>query len=89
MGAKSQALLKRARAVEVLTFLAVVLVSPASMIFLAPSGVSPQDWLGTWQRYVAVFILLATALAVFGFAVSTHYRLKADRLEVYPGTPSG
>jgi hypothetical protein len=78
--AKGPALLKKARLVDVLTFLAVILVTPASVIFLIPFGVSPQDWFSTWQRYVALFILLAMGLAVFGFAVSTDYKLEADRL---------
>jgi len=79
--AKGRALLKKARLVDVLTFLAVILATPASVIFLVPFGVSPQDWFGTWQRYVVLFILLAMGLAVFGFAVSTDYKLEADRLE--------
>ena len=89
MGGKGQALMKRARAVDVLTLLAVILVSPASVIFLIPFGVTLQDWFGTWQRYVALFIILAMALAVLGFAASTHYKLEADRPEAYAGTPSG
>jgi len=88
LGVKGQALLKRARVVDVLTFLAVILVSPASVLFLIPFGVTYQDWFSTWQRYVAVYILLAMALAAFGFAVSTDYKLDADR-EIYAGTPSG
>jgi len=88
LGAKGQALLKRARTVDVLTFLAIILVSPASVIFLIPFGVTYQDWFSTWQRYVAMFILLAMALAALGFTGSTHYKLEADR-EIYAGTPSG
>ena len=81
MEAEGRALLKRARLVEVLTFLAVILSTPASVILLVPFGVSQQGWFNTWQRYVVLFILLAMGLAVIGFAVSTGYRLEADRLE--------
>ena len=80
MEGNGQGALRKARVVEVLTFLAVILVTPVSMIFAIPFGVSPYDWFSTWQRYVVLFILLAMGLAVLGFAVSTDYRLEADRL---------
>ncbi len=81
MEARGPALLKKARAIDVLTFLAIIFISPASAIFLVPFGVAPQDWFATWQRYVVVFILLAMALAASGFAMSINYKLEADSLE--------
>jgi hypothetical protein len=80
MEAKGQTVLRKARVVEGLTFLAVILVSPASVIFAIPFGVSPQDWLNACQRYVFLFILLEIGLSVVGFGVSTSYRLEVDRL---------
>jgi drug/metabolite transporter (DMT)-like permease len=80
MDEKSQAL-RKARMVEALTFLAVVLVTPVSMIFAIPFGVSSQDWINTWQRYVFLLILLAMGLSLLGFGISTNYRLAADRIE--------
>jgi drug/metabolite transporter (DMT)-like permease len=81
MEGNGQGLLRKARVVEVLTFLAVILVTPVSMIFAIPFGVSPQDWVNAWQEYVFLLILLAIGLSVVGFGVSTNYRLEADRLE--------
>jgi drug/metabolite transporter (DMT)-like permease len=80
MEAKGRALQGKARAVEVLTFLAVILVTPLSMIFAIPFGVSPQDWIDGWQRYVFLLILLAVGLSLAGFGFSTRYRVEADRV---------
>jgi len=80
MEGNGQALLRKAKAAEVLTFLAVILITPVSMIFAVPFGVSPQAWVDSWDRYVFPLILLAVALSVVGFGVSTNYRLEADRL---------
>ena len=81
MEKNGQALLRKARVAEVLTFLAVILVTPVSMVFAIPFGASPQAWVSAWQRYVFLLILLAIGLAVVGFGVSTNYRLEADRLQ--------
>ncbi len=71
--------MKRARTVEVLTFVAVVLVSPASAVFGLPFGIAPGDWFNTWQRYVFFFIIIAMAIAFLGFGLSTEYRVKAGK----------
>jgi len=81
MEKNGQALLRNARVAEVLTFLAVILVTPVSMVFAIPFGVSAQAWVNAWQRYVFLLILLAIGLSVVGFGVSTNYRLEADRLQ--------
>jgi len=72
-------LLWKARLVDALTFLAVILISPASVVLAFPLGVDPQAWLATWSTYVALLIVLAMALGVVGFSVSFGYRLEADR----------
>ena len=81
MEGNGRALLRKARVVEALTFLAVILATPVSMIFAFPLGVSPQDWVNAWDKYVFLLILLAIGLSVVGFGLSTNYRLEADRLE--------
>jgi cytochrome c biogenesis protein CcdA len=72
-------LVTRARLVDALTFLAVVLVSPASVVLSYPLGVMPQVWVEVWLRYVAVFIVLAFGLAMLGFGASNRYWLEAHR----------
>lgn len=72
-------LLRKARIIDVLTFLAVILVSPASVVLSFPLGVMPQVWVAVWLRYVVLFILLAIGLALFGFDASNRYRLDADK----------
>ncbi len=69
----------KARTIDALTFLAVILISPASVIMAFPLGVDPQAWLAAWSSYVALLIVLAMALSVIGFSVSFGYRLEADR----------
>jgi drug/metabolite transporter (DMT)-like permease len=80
----NRGLVRKARAIEMLTFLAVILITPVSMIFAIPFGVSPQDWVNAWDKYVFLLILLAIGLSVVGFGVSTNYRLEADKLEKGP-----
>lgn len=84
MEAKLKAQLRKARIVEVLTFLAVILVTPVSMIFAIPFGASPQGWVDAWDRYVFLLILLAIGLSVVGFGISTNYRLEAEKLRKSP-----
>jgi len=85
MGAEAKALLTKARVVEVLTFLVVILATPVSMIFAIPFGASPQGWVDSWDRYVFLLILLAIGLSIVGFGISTNYRLQAERLEKRSG----
>jgi drug/metabolite transporter (DMT)-like permease len=81
MEGKGRALIRKARVVEMLTFLVVILITPVSMVFVIPFGVSPQDWVNAWDKYVFLLILLAIGLSVVGFGLSTNYRLEADRIE--------
>ncbi len=71
---------RRAKVIDVLTFLAVVLISPASVVFSIPLGVAPEVWLDVWTTYVIAIILVAMGIGVLGFGISTHYKLQADRL---------
>lgn len=71
--------MRKARLVDALTILAVVLLSPASVVLAPLLGVDPQVWLAMCLRYVAVFIILAVVLAILGFDLSNRYRLEAER----------
>jgi len=81
MVAEGKSVLTKARVVELLTFLAVILITPVSMIVAVPFGASPQGWVDSWDRYVFLLILLAIGLSVVGFGVSTDYRLRAEKLQ--------
>jgi len=73
-------LLRRSRVLTVLTFVAVILISPVSFILGLPLGISPHDWLTTWTHYTVVFITVAFFIALFGFEGALDSRLKADRI---------
>jgi len=73
-------LLRRSRLLTVLTFVAVILISPVSFILGLPLGISPHDWLTTWTHYTVVFITVAFFIALFGFEGALDSRLKADRI---------
>jgi hypothetical protein len=79
-----QRLIRRSRILQVLTFVAVVLISPVSFILGLPFGVSPPDWLATWTHWTVVFITLAFFIAVFGFEGALDSRLRADRISKTP-----
>ena len=71
---------RTSRALEVLTVVLVVLVSPLSFLVGLVFGISPETWLATWQTYVFIFIILAILIAVTGFAGALHYRVKAQAI---------
>jgi hypothetical protein len=77
-------LLKKARAIDAVTFVAVILVSPASVVFSYLFGVTPDSWVRGWVTYVFFFILVALGISVLGFSFSTDFRLKADGLARNP-----
>ena len=77
-------LLRKAQLIDALTFLAVILVSPASVVLSFSLGVTPQVWVAVWLRYVVLFILLAIGLATLGFDTSNRYRLEVDRQSARP-----
>ena len=65
---------------QVLTFVAVILVSPVSFVLGLPLGVSPHDWLTTWTHYTVIFITVAFFIALFGFEGALSSQLEADRI---------
>jgi len=71
--------IRRARIWEVITFVAVILISPVSFVLGLPLGISPHDWLASWTHWTVVFITLAFFVALLGFETSLSYRLKAKR----------
>ena len=71
-------LMRKARLVDALTFLAVITVSPASVLLSYAFGVVPQVWVEVWLRYVVFFIILAIVVAIVGLGFSNHYWLKAN-----------
>ena len=73
-------LIRRARTWEVITFVAVVLISPVSFVLGFPFGITPHDWLATWTHWTVVFIAVAFFIALLGFETALSYRLKAGRI---------
>jgi len=73
-------LIRRSRVLTVLTFVAVILISPVSFVLGLPLGISPHDWLTTWTHWTVVFITVAFFVALFGFEGALQSRLKADRI---------
>jgi len=72
--------IRTARIWEVITFMAVIIISPVSFILGLPLGIAPHDWLASWTHWTVVFITLAFFIALFGFETSLSYRLKAKRI---------
>ena len=75
-----QRLIWRSHALTVLTFVAVILISPVSFILGLPLGIAPHDWLTTWTHWTVVFITAAFFIALFGFGGALDSQLKADRI---------
>jgi len=73
-------LIRRSHTLTVLTFVAVILISPVSFIFGLPLGIAPHDWLATWTHWTVVFITVAIFVAIFGFGGALDSQLKADRI---------
>jgi hypothetical protein len=73
-------LIRRSRVLTVLTFVAVILISPVSFILGLPFGITPHDWLATWTHWTVVFITVAFFVALFGFEGALDSRLKAERI---------
>jgi len=72
---------RQARMWEVITFVAVVLISPASFILGLPLGIAPQDWLATWTHWTVVFITVALIATLLGFETALSHRLKARHIQ--------
>ena len=75
-----QMLIRRSNVLTVLTFVAVILISPVSFILGLPLGIAPHDWLTTWTHWTVVFITVAFFIALFGFGGALDSQLKADRI---------
>ena len=75
-----QRLIRRSNVLTVLTFVAVILISPVSFILGLPMGIAPHDWLMTWTHWTVVFITVAFFIALFGFGGALDSQLKADRI---------
>ena len=73
-------LIRRSRILTILTFVAVILISPISFVLGLPFGIAPHDWLSTWTHWTVVFITIAFFVAIFGFEGALNSRLKADRI---------
>ncbi|HXW95669.1 MAG TPA: hypothetical protein VEJ19_08180 [Nitrososphaerales archaeon] len=73
-------LILRSHALTVLTFAAVILISPVSFVLGLPLGISPHSWLTTWTHWTVVLITAAFFVALFGFEGALDSRLKADRI---------
>ena len=73
-------LIRRSQTLTVLTFVAVILISPVSFILGLPLGIAPHDWLTTWTHWTVVFITVAFFVALFGFGGALDSQLKADRI---------
>ncbi|HYA56485.1 MAG TPA: hypothetical protein VED22_06790 [Nitrososphaerales archaeon] len=79
-------LIRRSHVLTILTFVAVVLISPVSFVLGLPLGISPHDWLTTWTHYTVIFITVAFFIALFGFEGALASRLKADRVSKAPSS---
>ena len=73
-------LTRRSHVLTVLTFVAIILISPVSFILGLPLGIAPHDWLTTWTHWTVVFIAVAFFVALFGFGGALDSQLKADRI---------
>jgi len=73
-------LIRRSNVLSILTFAAVILISPVSFILGIPFGIAPHDWLATWTHWTVVFIALAFFVTLFGFEGALASRLKANRV---------
>jgi len=79
-GDEVRRLIRRSNVLTVLTFVAVILISPVSFILGLPLGIAPHDWLTTWTHWTVVFITVAFFVALFGFGGALDSQLKADRI---------
>jgi hypothetical protein len=64
---------------EIATAVIVMLLSPASVVFVLAIGISPEAWRMICLRYVAFIHHPAILVALAGFDVVASYWLRAER----------
>ncbi len=69
---------------EALTLVAVILVSPASLVLGLPFGISPSDWLASWTHWTVVFITVAFLVSLAGFEAALADKVRAGRAKSLP-----
>jgi hypothetical protein len=67
---------RTALALEILTFVLVILVSPVSFVFSLPFRIAPETWLMLWLKYVFIFVILAIGITSVGFGAASSYRAR-------------
>jgi hypothetical protein len=70
-------LARDARALEILTAVLVILVSPVSFVVSLPFHVAPETWLRLWLKYVFIFVILAVGITTAGLGAASSYRVRA------------
>jgi hypothetical protein len=78
---KMRRLMRESRLWEIVTFVIVIIVSPASFVLGLPLGITPAVWLAFWLHWTAVFIVFAIIIALLGFDKSLSCSLRAERIE--------
>jgi len=73
----SSRLARTARALEILTAVLVILVSPVSLVISLPFHIAPETWLKLWLKYVFIFVILAVGITTVGFGAASSYRVRA------------
>jgi hypothetical protein len=73
---------RAARLWEILAFVGVMLLSPASLVIVLPFGVAPDFWLEFWLKYVFIFIILALLVAGAGLSAASSAWVKAERIRI-------
>src|ERR1700730_12510000 len=71
---------RTSHALEFLTFVTVILISPVSLIFALPFGIPPEVYLTFWLRYVFIFVVVALLISVAGLTASSSYWIRAERI---------
>lgn len=74
----AEARARTARLIVILTFVAVALLSPVSVVVALGFGWSASGWLAFWLRYVFAFIAASMATAVAGFAAAFGLMLRVE-----------
>jgi hypothetical protein len=68
---------RTASALEILTAVLVILVSPVSFVASLPFHIAPETWLMLWLKYVFIFVILAVGITTAGLGTASSYRVRA------------